>query len=97
MQTVGIRELKNRLSEYIRQARSGERLLVTDRGVVVAELRKPSEPLMAEEAYPELSRAIRDGRVSPASKNRPDRYPHLDPLLPPGRGLELLDAERGEH
>jgi prevent-host-death family protein len=38
MKTVGVRELKNRLSEYIRQARSGEGVLVTDRGEVVAEL-----------------------------------------------------------
>jgi prevent-host-death family protein len=27
MKTVGIRELKNRLSEYLRQVRSGESLL----------------------------------------------------------------------
>jgi len=32
MKTVGIRELKNRFSEYLRQVRSGESLLVTDRG-----------------------------------------------------------------
>jgi prevent-host-death family protein len=38
MKTVGVRELKNRLSEYIRQARAGEGVLVTDRGEVVAEL-----------------------------------------------------------
>jgi antitoxin (DNA-binding transcriptional repressor) of toxin-antitoxin stability system len=41
MKTVGIRELKNRLSECIRHARSGEGVLVTDRGEVVAELRSP--------------------------------------------------------
>ena len=41
MKTVGVRELKNRLSEYIRQARAGESVLVTDRGQVVAELTPP--------------------------------------------------------
>jgi len=41
MKTVGVRELKNRLSEYIRQVRSGESVLVTDRGEVVAELTPP--------------------------------------------------------
>ena len=41
MKTVGVRELKNRLSEYIRQAKSGEGVLVTDRGQVVAELTPP--------------------------------------------------------
>lgn len=43
MKTVGVRELKNRLSEYIRQARSGESVLVTDRGQVVAELTPPGQ------------------------------------------------------
>jgi len=41
MKTVGVRELKNRLSEYIRQVRSGESVLVTDRGEVVAALTPP--------------------------------------------------------
>ena len=38
METVGIRELKNRLSHYVRKAESGDVVLVTDRGSVVAEL-----------------------------------------------------------
>ena len=41
MKEVGIRELKNRLSEYIRLVREGEVVMVTDRGEVVAELRAP--------------------------------------------------------
>ena len=42
MRAVGIRELKNRLSEYLRQVQNGERVLVTDRGRVIAELRDHS-------------------------------------------------------
>jgi prevent-host-death family protein len=38
MKSVGVRELKNRLSQYLRDGRAGERALVTDRGEVVAEL-----------------------------------------------------------
>jgi hypothetical protein len=41
MKAVGIRELKNRLSEYLRFMQGGEEVLVTDRGKVVAELRQP--------------------------------------------------------
>jgi prevent-host-death family protein len=41
MRTVGVRELKNRLSEYLREVRRGESVLVTDRGKVVAELSPP--------------------------------------------------------
>jgi prevent-host-death family protein len=37
--TVGTKELKNRLSHYLRQVRAGQIVRVTDRGKVVAELR----------------------------------------------------------
>jgi len=43
MQTVGVRELKNKLSEYLRRVRLGERGLVTDRAAVVAELLPPGQ------------------------------------------------------
>ncbi|RPI34907.1 MAG: type II toxin-antitoxin system prevent-host-death family antitoxin [Nitrospiraceae bacterium] len=36
MNTVGIRELKAKLSSYIDKARSGEQIVVTDHGVEVA-------------------------------------------------------------
>jgi len=41
MTTVGVRDLKNKLSEYLRRVRRGESILVTDRGEVVAELLPP--------------------------------------------------------
>lgn len=41
MRAVGIRELKDRLSEYVRIAAGGEVVLVTDRDRVVAELVAP--------------------------------------------------------
>ena len=37
--TVGARELKTRLGTYLRRVRAGQRILVTDRGIPVAELR----------------------------------------------------------
>jgi len=37
--TVGARDLKNRLGRYLRLAREGARIVVTDRGQPVAELR----------------------------------------------------------
>jgi antitoxin (DNA-binding transcriptional repressor) of toxin-antitoxin stability system len=39
MKVVGIKQLKARLSEYIRLAKAGETVLVTERDEVVAELR----------------------------------------------------------
>ena len=40
MRTIGIRELKAELSRVLRDVQRGDTVLVTDRGRVVAELRK---------------------------------------------------------
>jgi prevent-host-death family protein len=37
--TVGARELKTRLGTYLRRVREGQRIVVTERGMPVAELR----------------------------------------------------------
>src|SRR5262245_53744689 len=39
--TVGIRELKNQLSRYLKRVRAGERLVVTERGQPVAVIAPP--------------------------------------------------------
>lgn len=41
VKAVGIKQLKARLSEYVRMARAGETILVSDRDEVVAELGPP--------------------------------------------------------
>ena len=41
MTTVGIRELKSQLSRYLKRARAGERLVVTERGQPVAVISPP--------------------------------------------------------
>jgi antitoxin (DNA-binding transcriptional repressor) of toxin-antitoxin stability system len=42
--TVGVRDLKNRLSEFLRRVADGERIVVTDRGRPVAVLTLPDLP-----------------------------------------------------
>jgi prevent-host-death family protein len=44
MASVGVRELKNRLSEFLRRVAEGERVTVTDRGRPVAVMVPPDEP-----------------------------------------------------
>lgn len=60
MATVGIRELKNRLSNYVARARRGERITVTDRGRVVAILGPPTRA----EAEKELDFLVREGSAA---------------------------------
>ena len=95
MISVGVHELKNRLSEYLRMVRRGEKVLVTDRGDPVAELRQPSTASHTS-AYPELERRARAGKVRLGAPNRPDLYLSLPSPLPPGTARRFLDEERGE-
>jgi antitoxin (DNA-binding transcriptional repressor) of toxin-antitoxin stability system len=67
MQTVGIKSLKNKLSEYIRLAAAGETVLVTDRGHVVAEINAPHVPAEASTPEQKMAELIRQGFVRPAT------------------------------
>jgi len=93
MKEVGIRELKNRLSEYVRLVRAGEVVMVTDRGEVVAELCPPG--LAAAARYPGLQALARRGAVSLGEENDPRLYEPLPALAPAGLAARLLDEERG--
>ncbi|KKL70612.1 hypothetical protein LCGC14_2103170 [marine sediment metagenome] len=42
MKSVGIRELKNKLSKYLRLVKDGEVIIVTDRNEIVAEIKQPA-------------------------------------------------------
>jgi antitoxin (DNA-binding transcriptional repressor) of toxin-antitoxin stability system len=86
VRAVGLKVLKNKLSEYVRLAASGETVLVTDRDKVVAELVPPREgrsPLLADAL---LAEAARKGWL---------RAPTLvaegpPPRLPVARAREIL-------
>ena len=66
MTTVGVAELRQNLSRYLRLVAQGERLVVTERNRPVAELGPP--PTTGEA----LDRLIAEGRVSrPTRRNLP--------------------------
>ena len=95
MKTSGVREIKNRLSEFLRMVENGERVAVTHRGRIVAELGPPAHTT-EEEAYAELRRRARAGNVRLGAPNRPDVYPRPARRLPSSVVRELLDDVRGE-
>jgi antitoxin (DNA-binding transcriptional repressor) of toxin-antitoxin stability system len=95
MRVVGVRELKNRLSEYLRLIKQGESVLVTEHGVVIAELRQPGLSTV-EERYPGLASLVRRGIASAVHENAPSAYPRMQRLLPEGDALRLLDEARGD-
>lgn len=96
MRTVGLKVLKNRLSEYVRLASQGERVLIADRDRVVAELVPPDAGRAEHVSDAVLAGLVRDGLVTPPlSPGRP-----LVAVHP--RGEKLADvlaelaADRGE-
>jgi len=96
MKAVGIRELKNRLSEYIRQVRAGDAVLVTDRGEVVAELVPPGLSTTDPAVSAGLLALARRHLVSLGAPAQGDLYPRLPRSRRRRRAsAELLDAERG--
>jgi antitoxin (DNA-binding transcriptional repressor) of toxin-antitoxin stability system len=96
MKTVGVRELKNRLSEYIRHVRAGEGVLVTDRGEFVAELALPGQTTTDTSVPPGLVALARKGLVTLGGQSDSQAYPPLPRLLrKKKRAVQLLDEERG--
>jgi len=85
MRTVGLKVLKNKLSEYVRLAAAGETVVVTDRGRVVAEIVPPRR-----ESESIIERGVREGWIRPAKTP----FQPLPPRRPiPGYTLEQLLAD----
>jgi prevent-host-death family protein len=88
MATVGVADLRQNLSRYLRLVDKGERLVVTDRNRPVAELGPP--PTTGEA----LDRLIAEGRVSPPRRRG---LPDAIELGGDPRALSrALDEVRGE-
>lgn len=95
IKTVGIRELKNHLSEYLREVQAGVHLLVTDRSRVIAEVRKPTLQAPLSDENPILRQWIEEGTIIPPTA--PKMHFGRSPVrLPPGTAQKLLDEDRGE-
>ena len=81
MRTVGLKILKNKLSEYVRLAAAGETVVITDRGRAVAEIL----PLQTK-AESVIERGVREGWIRPAKRGA--NWP------PPGKPVPGLTLEQ---
>ena len=86
VRAVGLKILKNKLSEYIRLAAGGETVLVTDRDRIVAEIVPPGHGRGEWLGDAVLADAVRNGWVTPPAlpqQGTPPRSPvaTLDVLL----------------
>lgn len=96
MHAVGIRELKNKLSHYVRLVEAGESVLVTHRGAVVAELRPPyGKDEGRSTVVTRLEELARRGGAVIGAPHDPTLYEPRPTSMAEASSEELLDAERG--
>jgi antitoxin (DNA-binding transcriptional repressor) of toxin-antitoxin stability system len=97
MKAIGIRELKARLSQYIREVRRGEIILVTDRGEVVAELRRPGgDTVSASETDLGLRRLAEAGGLVVGEPQESALYEASPVRVESSTAKRLLDRERAD-
>jgi antitoxin (DNA-binding transcriptional repressor) of toxin-antitoxin stability system len=95
VRAVGLKVLKNKLSEYVRLAANGETVLVTDRDRVVAELGPPREGRSPVLADARLAEAVRRGWITPPALPGTDPPPR-QPLMTLRQLLRELAQDRAD-
>jgi len=88
MRTVGLKSLKNKLSEYVRLAAAGETIIITDRDRSVAEIGPPRSSVTPFE-----ERGVREGWLKPA-RIRDGTPPPRRPMVPFDQLMRELDHDR---
>jgi antitoxin (DNA-binding transcriptional repressor) of toxin-antitoxin stability system len=93
MRSVGLKILKNRLSEYVRLAAKGETVLVTDRDRVVAELVPPQPGRIVQLNDAWWKEQVRIGNITPA-KRPPGAPLPRKPVMTFEELMDDLDRDR---
>ncbi|MFZ5469888.1 MAG: type II toxin-antitoxin system Phd/YefM family antitoxin [Myxococcota bacterium] len=98
MKAVGIKQLKARLSEYVRLVKSGETVLVTERDEVVAELRPAHRQAHRAQTLEETLDALADAKeiTRPSVSKKGWIWKAKGLGLPAGTARALLDELRAE-
>lgn len=93
MRVVGLRILKDKLSEYVRIAAAGEAVLITDRDCVVAEMVAPDATRSRNVSDVQLIERMRIGTLSPPLA-RTQKPPRGKPSVPRAAIVAGLNAAR---
>lgn len=83
--SVGVRELKANLSEYLARASAGEEIIVTDRN-------RPVVRLVAYTAASEVELGIEEGFIEAPRRTR---LADVTPVRADRSTIEVLDEDRG--
>ena len=95
MRAVALRDLQDNLGEYVHMAEGGERVLITDRDRVVAELVPPREDRSPWGTDSPLADAVRRGWISPPTATA-SPLPPRKPVAPLSELLRELAEDRDD-
>lgn len=86
---VGVRELKNHLSEILARAAAGEPIRVTDRGV-------PKVLIVPVSSPDSIARGLAEGWLARRSTKAPGPFRPLPPKSATPSSTELISLDRGD-
>jgi prevent-host-death family protein len=69
MIAVGVRDLKNQLSQYLQYVKHGERVYITEHNRVIAEISLPKEEVTNTDVELELEKLTAAGKLIKAKRN----------------------------
>jgi prevent-host-death family protein len=87
IRTIGLKALKNKLSEYVRAVAAGDTVVITDRNRIVAEMVPPRHLSTF------LERGVREGWLTPPS-NPSTKPPPRHPMVPFDELMQELERDR---
>ncbi|TCW60037.1 type II toxin-antitoxin system prevent-host-death family antitoxin [Treponema sp. J25] len=69
MIAVGVRDLKNQLSQYLQYVKNGEKVVITEHNRVIAEISSPSKEVSNTDVEIELEKLAAAGKLIKAKRN----------------------------
>ncbi len=83
MNIVGIKELKNQLTQYLRRTKKGQEVIITERGKPIAVIRPPGGALPATSLETKLTELAKENRVTLPRKKFLVKIPFIKISGPP--------------
>jgi prevent-host-death family protein len=90
VETIGVRELRQNASVYLRRVQAGETIEITDRGVAIAILAPVPRPLT------KLDQLIAEGKATPATGDLLELKPIRLKNKPAGWASRELQRQRAD-
>jgi len=70
MITVGVRDLKNQLSRYLQYVKDGEKVVVTEHDIIIAQISIPEKEEIPVAIEDKLLRLSKEGDIITAKRNK---------------------------